>query len=60
MILLGMHNVLLCYVQKGCTPVILAAIGGNKDVVMILIQRGANLELFNEVSIQCDYYYIVS
>ena len=33
----------------------LAASNGQKDVILILIQRGANLELVNAVSVQCAY-----
>ena len=39
----------------GSTPVILAAKKGHKDVVLILTQKGANLDLFNRVSIFCVY-----
>ena len=34
----------------GSTPVMLAASKGYKDVVLILTQKGANLEVVNEVS----------
>ena len=33
----------------------LAAANGHKDVILILIQRGANLDLVNAVSVQCAY-----
>ena len=43
--------VLSSYFQEGTTPVMLAVIKGHKGVVLLLIQKGANLELFNEVSV---------
>ena len=33
----------------GSTPVMLAAMNGHKDVVLILAQKGANLDLINNV-----------
>ena len=37
--------------QEGSTPVILAVMKEHKDVVILLIEKGANLELFNKVSV---------
>ena len=34
----------------GSTPVMLATVKGHNDVVLILTQKGANLEVVNEVS----------
>ena len=33
----------------------LAADNGHKDVILILTQRGANLDLVDVVSVQCTY-----
>ena len=33
----------------------LAAANGQKDVILTLIQRGANLDLVDVVSVQCTY-----
>ena len=35
----------------------LAAENGNKDVVLILTQKGANLDLVNQVSVHADMLY---
>ena len=43
--------VLTLYFQVGSTPVMLAVMKGHKDVAMLLIEKRANLELFNEVSV---------
>ena len=37
--------------QEGSTPVMLAVMKEHKDVVILLIEKGANLELFNTVSV---------
>ena len=36
----------------------LAAINGHKDVVFILTQRVANLDIVNEVSVHVHYYTV--
>ena len=33
----------------------LAANNGHKDVILILIRRGANLDLVDAVSVECAY-----
>ena len=38
----------------------LAAANGHKDAILILIQRGANLDLVNAVSVQCAYVILQS
>ena len=38
----------------GDTPAILAAKKGHKDVILILTPRGANLDLFNAVSMNSN------
>ena len=37
------------------TPVMLAARNGHKDVIWILIERGANLDLVDSVSVYVYY-----
>ena len=37
--------------QEGSTPVMLAVMMEHKDVAILLIEKGANLELFNKVSV---------
>ena len=39
------------YFQEGSTPFILAVMNGHKDVVLLLLQKGANLEHVNNVSV---------
>ena len=39
------------------TPVMLAASNGHKDVVLILIQSGANLDLVDPVSVPVHVLY---
>ena len=41
----------------GSTPVLLAAMKGNKDVVLILIMKGANLDIVNAVSVHAYMLY---
>ena len=36
----------------------LAAGNGHKDVVLILIQKGANLDLLNKVGVHTCYIYV--
>ena len=38
------------YYQGGSSPVMLAAINGHKDTILMLIKKGANLNLVNKVS----------
>ena len=44
-------NVLSLYFQESSTPVMLAVIKGHKDVVMLLMQKRANLDFVNKVSV---------
>ena len=44
-------------IQEGTTPVILAAERGHKDIVLILTQKGANLDLVNAVSVHVCMLY---
>ena len=37
--------------QEGSTPVMLAVVKEHKDVAILLIEKKANLELFDEVSV---------
>ena len=48
---------LLSYISEESTPVMLAAINGHKDVVLILTQKGANLDLVNKVSVHVHMLY---
>ena len=41
----------------GSTPVMLAAENGHKDVVFILVQKGANLDLIDNVSFYVHTLY---
>ena len=41
----------------GSTPVILAAKNGHKDVVLILVQKGANLDIIEKVNIHVHMLY---
>ena len=50
-ILLVHINIVIIFIQKGDTPAILAAKKGHKDVILMLTQRGANLDLVNSVSV---------
>ena len=48
---------LLLYIQRGFTPVMLAAKNGYKDTILILTSKGANLDHVNEVSIHFHTLY---
>ena len=55
--LVYVNVVIIIYIQEGTTPVILAAERGHKDIVLILIQKGANLDLINAVSVHVHMLY---
>ena len=46
--------ILTCYIQKGYTPLLLACDNGHSDVAQLLINKGASIDVTNEVS----YKYI--
>ena len=56
-LLIHVNVVIIIYIYVGSTPVMLAAKKGHKDVVLVLIQKGANLDFVNEVSVHLHMLY---
>ena len=48
--------ILTCYIQEGNTPLLLACGNGLSDVAQLLINKGASMDVKNNVS----YMYICS
>ena len=48
--------ILTCYIQEGYTPLLLACLNGLSDVAQLLINKGASMDVKNEVSYM--YMYI--
>ena len=46
--------ILTCYIQEGYTPLLLTCRNGHSDVAQLLINKGASMDVKNEVS----YMYI--
>ena len=42
--------ILTCYIQGGYTPLLLACLNGLSDVAQLLINKGASIDVTNEVS----------
>ena len=42
--------ILTCYMQEGKTPLLLACLNGLSDVAQLLINKGASVDVTDEVS----------
>ena len=54
--------ILTCYMQEGCTPLLLACENGLSDVAELLINKGADVDVTDKVSYMylCLNLYIQS
>ena len=53
------YIVLYHSLQDGATPLILASHNGHKDIVEVLLNHGAEVDLPNKVSVRISYHYLV-
>ena len=53
------YIVLYHSLQDGYTPLIAASQEGHKDIVEVLLNHGAKVDLPNKVSVCVSYYYLV-
>ena len=53
------YIVLYHSLQNGNTPLIAASCEGHKDIVEVLLNRGAEVDLPNKVSVCVSYHYLV-
>ena len=53
------YIVLLHSLQNGVTPLILASHEGHKDIVEVLLNHGADVDLPSKVSVFVSYHYQV-
>ena len=52
--------IVLCHsLQNGATPLILASQEGHKDIVEVLLNHGAEVDLPDKVSVCVSYHYLV-
>ena len=53
------YIVLYHLLQDGTTPLFLASQEGHKDIVEVLLNHGAEVDLPNKVSVCVSYHYLV-
>ena len=46
--------------QNGATPLIVASLKGHKDIVEVLLNHGAEVDLPHKVSVCVSYHYLVA